>query len=274
MNAKGKKNDVGLWIDELHPFGDILEIGFGLGDTAAQIQTYAIKSHTIIESDPQTAEKAKLWGSNYRNVKVIQGSWQDVLSQLGAFDVIFFNDYPFESEMQIQRQLKPEDIGAISNDAKALLDELRGQISQLTMKFSDKELDDFYQQVGRFHLEDLTKFLSDLKENGNISNKQYADMMKKYHLQEKITIKSVNNTQQAEPERMLLFLEECIKNHMRKGSLFTSYLPYSRSKYQDTLFFDRIITNPELDYTENMIPIKTANGQSEEALLMVVKKSS
>ena len=33
--------------------GDILEIGFGMGLSASEIQTYNIKSHTIIERHPQ-----------------------------------------------------------------------------------------------------------------------------------------------------------------------------------------------------------------------------
>ena len=36
-------------IDALKPFGDVLEIGFGLGYSAERIQTYHPKSHTIIE---------------------------------------------------------------------------------------------------------------------------------------------------------------------------------------------------------------------------------
>jgi hypothetical protein len=267
-----KKSYIELLIDELHPFGDTLEIGFGLGDSAARIQTYKLKSHTIIEIDPQITEKAKLWGNKHENVKVIQGPWQNVLSQLGVFDVIFFNDYPLESEMEILRQLSPEEATEISSNVETLLGELEEQMSQMTAQFSDKELDDFNQQVGQFNLKNWTKFLSNLKDRGNISKIQYENAIKKYHLQDELKNSSNNDTKQADP--MLLFLEECLKNHMRKGSRFSSFLPVSKSKYEDPLFFDRIITNPELDYTENLIPIKISNGKSKEVLLFVVKKVS
>ena len=39
-------------IKKLNPKGDVLEIGFGLGYSANEIQKYKIKSHTIIEADP------------------------------------------------------------------------------------------------------------------------------------------------------------------------------------------------------------------------------
>ena len=35
-------------IDKLQPKGDVLEIGFGMGYSATQIQKYKPKSHTII----------------------------------------------------------------------------------------------------------------------------------------------------------------------------------------------------------------------------------
>lgn len=267
-----KKSYIELLIDELHPFGDTLEIGFGLGDSAARMQTYKLKSQTIIESDPQIAEKAKLWGNKNENVKVIPGSWQNVFSQLGVFDAIFFNDYPLESEMEILRQLSPQEATAISSNIKTLLDGLEEQMSQISVQFSDKEIDNFYQQVGQFNLKELTKFFSNLKDRGNISKKQYENAIKKYHLDDKLKNSSDNESKQADP--MLLFLEECIKHHMRKGSRFSSFLLDSKSKYEDPLFFDRIITNPELDYTENLIPIKMSNGKTKEALLFVVKKVS
>ena len=48
-------------IKKLNPFGDVLEIGFGLGISANFIQKYNIKSHTIIECNPTVIEKLKKW---------------------------------------------------------------------------------------------------------------------------------------------------------------------------------------------------------------------
>lgn len=259
-----------LLIDALQPFGDVLQVGFGLDDSATRIQNYKPKSHTIIESDSQIAGKAKLWGSKYENVKIIQDSWQNGLSQLGSFDIIFFNDYPLESEKEILGQLNPEEASAITSNAKTVLEQLEKKISQTTTPFSDKEISDFYQKIGKFNVNELTKFLRKLKDKGNISNIQYEKAIKEYQLEDDLKIYSESDTKQAEP--MLLFLLECIKNHMRQGSRFSSFLPVSKSKYEDSIFFDRIITTPELDYTENVIPIKMSNGKTREALLFIVKK--
>ena len=46
-------------IDFLKPKGDVLEIGFGMGYSATQIQKYNPKSYTIVECDPIVIEKCK-----------------------------------------------------------------------------------------------------------------------------------------------------------------------------------------------------------------------
>jgi hypothetical protein len=82
-------------IDNLEPTGDVLEIGFGLGYSADRIQTYDIKSHTIIEVDPVVLEKLHIWAKKQKHpVNIIEGSWQQKLSSLGKFDTIFFDDAP------------------------------------------------------------------------------------------------------------------------------------------------------------------------------------
>lgn len=80
-------------IDKLSPFGDVLEIGFGLGYSANQIQKYDIKSHTIIESDPNVLDVLYKWSLKQKHeVKIVEGFWQKKLSSLGKFDSIFFDD--------------------------------------------------------------------------------------------------------------------------------------------------------------------------------------
>src|SRR5579863_5497614 len=66
-------------IDALKPFGDVLEIGFGLGYSATRIQEYHPKSHTIIEYDPEVAERARDWAKAYSNVTIIEDTWQRAL---------------------------------------------------------------------------------------------------------------------------------------------------------------------------------------------------
>ena len=77
-------------IDKLSPTGDVLEIGFGCGYSATFIQQHHPKSHTIIEYHPVVAEHARKWAQNYKNVTIIEGTWQEKLKDLGRFDQIFF----------------------------------------------------------------------------------------------------------------------------------------------------------------------------------------
>ena len=76
-----------------HNKGDILEFGFGLGISATYIQSHNPKSHTIIETHPQIAEKAKLWAQGKSNVTIIEGDWIEYFDQLGTYDGVFFDTY-------------------------------------------------------------------------------------------------------------------------------------------------------------------------------------
>tara|TARA_R100001015_G_scaffold5214_1_gene1905 strand:+ start:35 stop:679 length:645 start_codon:yes stop_codon:yes gene_type:complete len=80
-------------INNLKPRGDVLEIGFGFGFSADEIQKYNIKSHTIIE--PILFKEAKKWASKQKQkVIIVKGYWQEVLKKLDTFDTIFFDDAP------------------------------------------------------------------------------------------------------------------------------------------------------------------------------------
>ena len=83
-------------INTLFPSGDVLEIGFGLGYSANQIQKFPIKTHTIIECDPAVLKVAREWANQQPNpVNIIHGTWQNALTLLGTFDYIFYDDFPF-----------------------------------------------------------------------------------------------------------------------------------------------------------------------------------
>jgi hypothetical protein len=88
-------------IEKLNPFGDVLEIGFGLGISANFIQKYNIKSHTIIECNPVVLKELKKWAKKQKHkVIIVEGRWQDVLSSLGYFDTIFFDDTPETNSLE------------------------------------------------------------------------------------------------------------------------------------------------------------------------------
>ena len=82
-------------VDNLKPNGDVLEIGFGLGYSAEQIQKYKIKSHTIIEPNNSVIKKLNKWAKKQKHkVIVVEGIWQEQLKHLGKFNSIFFDDSP------------------------------------------------------------------------------------------------------------------------------------------------------------------------------------
>jgi len=81
-------------IEKLNPFGDVLEVGFGMGYSANEIQNYNINSHTIIECDPVVFKKALEWSKSQKNkTKIIFGKWEDVYKTLGKFDCFFYDPY-------------------------------------------------------------------------------------------------------------------------------------------------------------------------------------
>jgi len=78
-------------VNNLKPKGDVLEIGFGFGYSADEIQKYDIKSHTIIE--PFLIKELENWSLKQKHkVNIVKGYWQEVLKNLKTFDTIFFDD--------------------------------------------------------------------------------------------------------------------------------------------------------------------------------------
>ena len=82
--------------------GAILEVGFGMGLSAREIQTAAITSHTILECHPDVLERclAEHRGAIAEGaIRLITGFWQDTTPLLAScsFDGILFDTYPVES---------------------------------------------------------------------------------------------------------------------------------------------------------------------------------
>ncbi|MCG2590805.1 class I SAM-dependent methyltransferase [Rhodohalobacter sulfatireducens] len=81
--------------------GDILEIGFGRGVSADIIQKYPIESHTIIECNTSVIEEYfNPWKAAYpdKEIRLVEGLWQDTIDELGSFDGIFFHTYPLNED--------------------------------------------------------------------------------------------------------------------------------------------------------------------------------
>lgn len=85
-------------IQNLNPFGDVLEIGFGLGYSATEIQKFPINSYTVIECDKKTYERSINWKEKYNHpINIIFGKWEEVFHKLSKFDCIFFDDYDIKT---------------------------------------------------------------------------------------------------------------------------------------------------------------------------------
>jgi len=84
--------------------GDVLEVGFGRGVSAEMIQRRAVRSHTIIECNPTIVERFERWRTSYpdRDIRVVEGLWQDRIGELGDFDAIFFHTYPLDEDESVE----------------------------------------------------------------------------------------------------------------------------------------------------------------------------
>jgi hypothetical protein len=71
----------------------VLEIGFGCGYSANQIQKFRPRSHTIIECAPPVLRRLHSWAKDKEGVRVVEGTWQERLPDLGIFDCVFFDDW-------------------------------------------------------------------------------------------------------------------------------------------------------------------------------------
>jgi len=76
-----------------HNQGDVLEIGFGMGISATEIQKLKPKSHTIVEPHLQILEALYEWAEGKENIIIIEGEWLKELHQLKKYDGIFFDPF-------------------------------------------------------------------------------------------------------------------------------------------------------------------------------------
>ena len=77
--------------------GHIIEVGFGMGISATEIQNQSISSHTIIESNPQIYQKALDWAVGKTNVTIIFDDFSNYIdTTTDKFDGVFFDAFPSE----------------------------------------------------------------------------------------------------------------------------------------------------------------------------------
>ena len=87
-------------IEYLEPRGSVLEIGFGLGYSANKLCSYeTVSEYTVVECCPEVWSKFESFKEEMNDkhpdlkVNMIKGRWEDVLSEGGIFDSVFFDDY-------------------------------------------------------------------------------------------------------------------------------------------------------------------------------------
>lgn len=277
-------------IDALKPFGDVLEIGFGLGFSSERIQSYRPKSHTIIEYHPVVAARAREWAKRYPHVIIVEDTWQHALPKLGVFDCIFFDDYPLQSEQEMQKmQEESAHSELLLQKGEQLLKEVEKAFPFLSkIKYSDADIDGLMQEIplGQKHqVQQFVRFLKELYDRRQISEKQIQNLLNGLVQAQKISNEEIDilmRKSEIKPklespnERLFAFLNQCLKSHMRKNSRFSCFLSSSTSKYQDEKFVNEIIVNPGLDYHEEEIvievPANCAYFSGNKALVIVITK--
>lgn len=257
-------------IDHLKPTGNVLQIGFEAGDAAEYIQSFHPKSHTIIESDPTALAQAKVWASKHPQVKIEAGAWEKVLRHLGEFDAIFFNQISSFEQGDFLKRFFPEIAKESSQEGKTLLEKLQRKFESIKKKFTDQEIEVFYQQVGQFNLKDLPVFFSNLKNNGNITQKQFEGLLKKFHSEKNVHLPV---TSEDESSSLIHFVEACAKKHLSKGGRITAFFGHTTSNYQDLFFVDKIASNSSLSYHEKIVKIHVPDIEVKDALLVLIQKA-
>jgi guanidinoacetate N-methyltransferase len=88
--------------------GDVLEIGFGRGVSAGFIQDCGVRSHTLVECNPSVIQRFHDWRQAYpeRDIRLIEGKWQEVKDQFSVYDGVFFHTFPLDEEEYLELAVK------------------------------------------------------------------------------------------------------------------------------------------------------------------------
>lgn len=275
--AEWKKRYLEALVENLKPQGDVLEVGFRSEHAADAIAKSNPKSHTIIENNPKYLQAAQAWARNHKNVTVLTENWQKALPNLGNFDAIFFNDYPEESDADLLSYLSREELNTTSQKAQELLHVLEEEFSKLKANFTDHDIDEFFKQYALTNSEQVRQFFDKLRQQGHITEKQYQYAVQKAQ-PEAVGQKSQGSSQNPQPKALLLFLRECLAKHMKAGGRFACVVNDPFSLYADNLFFEEIISNPHLNFSEKLTPITLSNNPANirlrQALVVLIEKVS
>lgn len=249
-------------IQQLKPRTRVLEVGFGLA--SSQIIQHKPASYTIIEVDPGMAKEARDFAKQYPNVTVIEGDWKAALSRLGNFDAIFFNDYSVKNDFSYG---EPSELLC---QEKELMTHIKKTIPHLTtIKYTDNDLETFCDPIAKESPKETARFLFDLERNGQISHEQCRRLIKKYEL-EKEDVK-VQPPVLKPIDYLLPFVSVCLEKHLSKGGLLAAFSKDASSRFENALFFEKIITNYNYNYQEDKVFV---DEDQRNALKILIEKCS
>lgn len=239
-------------MDLLRPSrGLVLEIGFGNGTYANAFAAHRPLYHTIIEPDPLRAEQARAWACSHPHITVIESQWQNALPLLKTFDTILFNERALSPTEELEQYRETSHL--VLKQGKELLSMIHTTFPHLkNLRYSDEDLDLFYEQTGQFHQKDVAYFFYELRNQDQISQDQYQKALEKYHLKKEHTLKTIFSSQPL-VDPTFHILDACLKHHMLAGSRFCCCCNGSSSKYEQAQFFEYIITNSDLNYEERLV---------------------
>lgn len=82
--------------------GRVLEVGFGLGLSAAYVDAYdAVEEHVIVEANDEVLGRAALWEDEARRPTTVYGGfWQEIIGDFedGSFSGVLFDAFPLSPE--------------------------------------------------------------------------------------------------------------------------------------------------------------------------------
>lgn len=105
------------------PGGDILEIGFGLGVAATAIQRIGVRTHTIVESNPEVIERFFVpWRARFpeADIRIIGSKWQD--AELGRYTGVLADPHFPADETEVAQGVPEYARGLLERTSRHLVD--------------------------------------------------------------------------------------------------------------------------------------------------------
>lgn len=88
--------------------GHIVEVGFGMGLSAAFLQAARVARHTIVEPHPECLARLDAWRRNLpdRDITIVADYWQNALHLFEDCDGVFFDTYADSRSALIEENLE------------------------------------------------------------------------------------------------------------------------------------------------------------------------